>query len=74
MVVVMTIWGFPCGAVVKNLFANAGDARDVGSIPGPGRSPGIGNDNPLQYSYLENSRDRGAWRLQSMGLQKVGHN
>ena len=65
---------FPGGAVVKNLPASAGHARDVGSIPGPGRSPGIGNDNPLQYSYLENSRDRGAWRLQSMGLQKVGHN
>ena len=60
--------------MVKNLPASAGHARDVGSIPGPGRSPGIGNDNPLQYSYLENSRDRGAWRLQSMGLQKVGHN
>ena len=64
---------FPGGAVVKNLPASAGHARDVGLIPGPGRSPGIGNDNPLQYSYLENSRDRGAWRLQSMGLQKVGH-
>ena len=60
--------------MVKNLPASAGHSRDVGSIPGPGRSPGIGNDNPLQYSYLENSRDRGAWRLQSMGLQKVGHN
>ena len=47
MVVVMTIWGFPCGAVVKNLFANAGDARDVGSIPGSGRSSGEGNGNLL---------------------------
>jgi len=44
--------GFPGGTVIKNLPANAGDARDVGSIPGSGRSPGIGNCNPLQYSYL----------------------
>ena len=40
--------------MVKNLPANAGEARDVGSVPGSGRSPGVGNDNPLQYSYLEN--------------------
>ena len=45
---------------VKNLPANAGDTRDVGSIPGSGRSPGIGNGNPLQHSCLENSMDRGA--------------
>ena len=63
----------PGGAVVKNLPASAGHAGDVGSVPGPGRSPGIGNDNPLQCSCLERSTDRGAWRLQSMGLQKVGH-
>ena len=53
--------GFPGGLVVKNLSANAGDARDVGSIPGLGRSPGEGNGNPLQYSCLGNSMDRGAW-------------
>ena len=47
--------------VVKNLPANAGDIRDVGSIPGSGRSPGEGNGNPLQYSCLENPKDRGAW-------------
>ena len=41
---------------------NARDARDAGSIPGSGRSPGEGNGNPLQYSCLENSMDRGAWR------------
>ena len=41
------------GAVVRNLPANAGDAADVGSIPGSGRSPGEGNGNPLQYSCLE---------------------
>ena len=50
--------GFPGGSVVKNLPAKAGDA---GSIPGSGRSPGEGNGNPLQYSCLENPRERGAW-------------
>ena len=53
--------GFPGGAVVKNPPAKAGDAGDLGSIPGLGRSPGEGNGNPLQYSCLENSMDRGAW-------------
>ena len=46
--------------VVKNPSANAGDARDVSLIPGSGRSPGGGHDNPLQYSCLENPMDRGA--------------
>jgi len=46
--------------VVKNPPDNAGDARDMGSVPGWGRSPGEGNDNPLQYSCLENSMDREA--------------
>ena len=48
--------------MVKNLSANAGDIRDVGSIPGLGRSPGGGHGNPLQYSCLENPTDRGAWQ------------
>ena len=48
--------------VVKNLIANAGDIRDVGSIPGLGSFPAEGNGNPLQYSCLENPMDRGAWR------------
>ena len=52
--------GFPGGAGVKNPPANAGDARDSGSIPGLGRSPGAGNGNLLQYSYLENSMEREA--------------
>ena len=52
--------GFPGGAVVKNLPANAGDAGDTGSISGLGRSPGGGHGNPLQYSCLENLMDRGA--------------
>ena len=47
--------------VVKNLPANAGDVKDMGSIPGLGRSPGGGYGNPLQYSCLENPMDRGAW-------------
>ena len=47
--------------MVKNPPANAGDIKDVGSIPGSGRSPGEGNDNPLQYSCLENSMDEGAF-------------
>ena len=53
----------------------AHDAGDPGSILGSGRSPGEGNGYPLQYSYLENSMDREAWRaIQSMGSQKVvGH-
>ena len=53
--------GFPGGTVVKNLPASASDTRDTGSIPGSGRSPGEEKDNPLQYSCLENSMDRGAW-------------
>ena len=57
----MNNWGFPGGTVVKYLPANTGDIRDEGSIRGLGRSPGIGNGNPLQYSCLENSMDRKAW-------------
>ena len=59
--------------MVKNLPDNVGDLRDKGLIPKLGRSPGIGNSNPLKYSYLEKSMDRGAWQLQSMGWQRVGH-
>ena len=54
--------GFPGGSVVKNPPANAGDTEDTSSIPGSGRSLGIGNGNTLQYSYLENAMDRGAWQ------------
>ena len=46
--------------MVKNLPANTGDARDAGLIPGLGRSPGVGNGNPLQFSCLENPMDGGA--------------
>ena len=52
---------FPRCSAVKNLPANAGDTGDTGSIPGPVRSPKGGHGNPLQYSCLENSMDRGAW-------------
>ena len=54
--------------VIKNSPANAGDVRDVGSIPGSGRSPRRENGNPLQYSYLENLTDRGAWRATVHGV------
>ena len=47
--------------VVKNPSANAGDVRDSGSVPESGRSPGGGHGNPLQYSFLENPMDSGAW-------------
>ena len=61
--------------VIKHLPTNAGDVRDVGSVPGLGRSPGERNGYPLQYSCLENTMDRGAWQaLWSMGPQRFGHN
>ena len=59
--------------LVKNPLANAEAAREVGLVPGPGRPPGRGNGNPLQYFFLGNPMDRGAGRLQSMGSQKVRH-
>ena len=57
--------------MVKNSPANAGD---VGSIPRSGRDPGVGNDNLLQYARLGNSRTEEPGWLQSMELQRVGHN
>ena len=62
---------FQVALVVKNSFTNAGDAGVVGSIPRLGRSPGEGNGNPLQYSYLENSMDRGAWRATVQGVAET---
>lgn len=56
-----------------NLPANAEAPGDMGSIPGWGRPPGEGNGNPLQYSCLENPMDEEPGGLQSMGLQRVGH-
>ena len=58
--------------VVKNLPANPGDIREVGSIPGSGGSPGEGNSNPLQCSCPENPMDRGAWRATVLGGHKRG--
>ena len=59
--------------MVKNMPANAGDARDARSIPEAGRSPGEGNGYPLQYSCLENPMDRGAWWAAVHGVARVGH-
>ena len=70
---ILNAWGFPSGSVVKELPANEGDAKDTDLIPGLGKSPGGGHSNSLQYSCLENPMDRGAWQLQSMGSQRVGH-
>ena len=61
------------GSVVKNPPANVGHAGDLGSIPILGRSPGGGNGNPLQYSFLGNPMDREPWQAQSIGLHRVGH-
>jgi len=71
----LMLWGLSGGSVVRNLPANVGDARDTGSIPGSGRSPGEGSGNSLQYSCLRNPMDRGAWQVQSMGslgIQSMG--
>ena len=56
--------------MVRNLPART---EDMGLIHGSGRSPGVGNGNPLQYSCLENPIVRGTWRVQSMESQRVGH-
>ena len=60
--------------MVKNPPANARRHRDAGSVPGLGRSPGGGHDNTLQYSYLENCMDRGAWQVTVHGVARVRHN
>ena len=62
--------GFPSVSAVKDPPDNAGDPD---SIPESGRSSGGGNGNPLQYSYLENPMDRGAWRATVHGVQRVRH-
>ena len=62
--------GFPGGIVVKNPPADAGDARDAGSIPGSERSPREGNGYPLWYSCLENPMNRGAWWATVHGATK----
>ena len=72
-----TIWfcsqGFPAALVVKNPPANAGDKKRRGFNPWLGRSPGIGNGNPLQYSCLESLMDRAAWRATDHRVAKSQH-
>ena len=60
--------GFPSGLVVKNPPTNARATGESGLIPGLGRSPGVGNYNPLQYSCLGNPMDRGVWRATVLGV------
>ena len=62
--------GFPGSSAAKNLPANAGDAGDTGLIPGLGKSPGEGNNFPLQYSCLRNPMGRGAWWATVHGVAK----
>ena len=66
-------WASQVAPVVKNSPVNAGDIRDVGSVPGMGRSPGGGHGNPLQDSCLENPWTEEPGGLQSMGSQRVEH-
>ena len=66
------LWGFPGGTVVKNPPANAGDAREWVRSLGQ-EDPGVGNDNQLKYSCLENSTDRGAWWAIVHRSKRVGH-
>ena len=66
----MQCLGFLHSSVGKEAACNAGDP---GSIPGSGRSPGEGNGNPLQYSCLENPRDRGVWQATVHGVARVKH-
>ena len=70
----LQLWASQVALAVKNMAANAGDA---GSIPGLGRSSGGGHGNPLQYSCLESSMDRGTWQstvTKSLGSQRVRYN
>ena len=66
----MWTWTSQVAPVVKNPPVNAGDIRGTGSIPGSGRSLGEGNGNPLQYFYLENPMDRGAWQATAHRVTK----
>ena len=64
------LWPSQVALVVKNPPAKAGDIRDVSSVPGLERSPGGQHGNPLQYSYLKNPTDRGAWQATVRGVAK----
>ena len=63
-------WASRVVIVIKNSAASAGDSRDVALIPGSGRTPGEGNGNSLQYSWLENPLHRGAWQVTVLGAAK----
>ena len=63
--------GFLDDVEVKNLFASAGDTRDMGLFPGSWRPSGVGNDNSFQYSCLENPMDRGVWWSTVHGITKI---
>ena len=63
-------WASQVVLMLKNLPVSAGDVRDTGLISGLGRSSGVGNGNPLWYSCLENSMDRGAWQTTVQGTPK----
>ena len=73
LITLVHIKGVVGGTVVKNQPTSAGDPTDMGSIPGSGRSPGVRNSNPLQYSCLENSMDRGDQQATVHGVTKCGH-
>ena len=69
----MVMRGLPWWLSGKESSCSARDTGDMGSISGSGRSPGEGNGNPLQYSYLENPTDRDAWQTTVYGVARVGH-
>ena len=73
MCLVKAAWASQVAPVVKNPPSSAGDIRDMGSIPGSGRSIGGGDGNPLQYSYPDSPMDQGAWRATVIESQRVGH-
>ena len=67
---IVNIYTLPQWLSNKESACNAGAAEDAGSIPGSGRSPGGGQGNPLQYSCLQNPKDRGAWQATVHGITK----
>ena len=66
----MSVKAFLVVQLIKEFACDAGNSRDVGSVPDSGRSPGEGNGNPLQYSYLENPIERGAWWTTVQSVQE----
>ena len=70
MIMKMRIQASQVVLVIKNPLANAGDIKDMGLIPGLGKSPGVGNGNSLQHFCTENPMDRGAWQATVHGIAK----